>query len=348
MTCLRSNKITLCVTSCDQWIGFSFCYGLLHGKARDCIEKIYCGVTDENREWAKILRKEDRVHLFKYSEDHKQDIGKYFKEADAVVLVPVHQHLSQSGEQHVPKLWKCFLECAKDANVRCLTMLSVLNLDKAEGRGLKMVCHMEKMFKEYVESGRHEQLLLHRRRIHAMVLRMALPMDHLYFFQDSIQGESQIPLPIKDQRFAPMAMFDLATGYMCLASKYLKKQGDHHTSDILDVDKHQDWMSEGKAHVICVTGPEKVTGECIAKEAGDALGTKFEFRRISMDELEHYFKEHGQLHEEEIECMLEIFEHINKGHMDEVTKDLEKMLGHKPSTIKQFFQHNEKDFKPQE
>ncbi|KAJ1987449.1 hypothetical protein H4R33_002857 [Dimargaris cristalligena] len=345
MACLRSNKITLCVTSCDQWIGFSFCYGLLHGKARDCIEKIYCGVTDETREWAKMLRKEDRVHLFKYSEDRMQDIGKYFKEADAVVLVPVHQNLSQSGEHHVPKLWKCFLECAKEVQVRCLTMLSVLNLDKAEGQHLKMLHHMEKMFKECIEGGGHGQHRGHQ--IHGLVLRMALPMEHLYFFQDRIQGESQIPLPLKDHKFAPMAMFDLATGYLCLVGKHMKKQGDHHTSDVPTVDEHQDWMSEGKAHVICITGPEKVTGKCIAEEASSALDTKFEFKRISMDELKHCLKEHGYLREEEIACAVEIFEHINKGHMDEVTKDLEKMLGHNPTTVKQFFQHYEKDFKPQ-
>ncbi|RKP27058.1 hypothetical protein SYNPS1DRAFT_21325, partial [Syncephalis pseudoplumigaleata] len=182
MACLRSNKITLCVTSCDQWIGFSFCYGLLHGKARDCIEKVYCGVTDENHEWAKMLRKENRVHLFKYSEDHMQDISKYFKESDAVILGPVHQHLSQSGEPHVPRLWKCFLECAKEVQVRCLTMLSVLNLDKAEGQHLKMLFHMEKMFKECVEGGGHGQHRGHQ--MHGLVLRMALPMEHLYFFQD--------------------------------------------------------------------------------------------------------------------------------------------------------------------
>ncbi|RKP34084.1 hypothetical protein BJ085DRAFT_35332, partial [Dimargaris cristalligena] len=82
-------------------------------------------------------------------------------------------------------------------------------------------------------------------------------------------------------------------------------------------------------------------------EASSALDTKFEFKRISMDELKHCLKEHGYLREEEIACAVEIFEHINKGHMDEVTKDLEKMLGHNPTTVKQFFQHYEKDFKPQ-
>ncbi|KAJ1991241.1 hypothetical protein H4R33_001442 [Dimargaris cristalligena] len=281
MACLRSNIITLC-----------------HGKARDCIEKIYCGVTDKHREWAKMLRKEDRVHLFTYFKGHMDDMGKYFKEADAMVLVPVYQHFSQSSEQHVPKLWKCFLECAKEVQARCLIMLSVLNIDKAERPGLKMVCNMEKMFKECIKEGDH---------------------DPAPWSPDARPGS----LLIKDHKFVPMIMFDLATGYMLFMSKYLKRQGDHHTSDFPAVDEYQDWMSESKAHIICVTGPEKVIGKCIAEVASSALGTKFEFKCISMDELEHYLDEHSYLDEEEIECMLNIFAHINKGYMNEVTKDLE-------------------------
>ncbi|KAJ1919209.1 hypothetical protein IWQ60_007301 [Tieghemiomyces parasiticus] len=112
--------------------------------------------------------------------------------------------------------------------------------------------------------------------------------------------------------------------------------------------KHSfDELHQSHKHgIMCFTGPELIRGPELAEEASEALGTKIRYQHVSEDELCKYLKQTGELSKEEIEGFVEIMCNIEKGHLEEQTKDLEKLVGKKPMRLRDFFEHHEDEFKP--
>ncbi|KAJ1913530.1 hypothetical protein IWQ60_009174, partial [Tieghemiomyces parasiticus] len=81
-------------------------------------------------------------------------------------------------------------------------------------------------------------------------------------------------------------------------------------------------------------------------EASEALGTEIRFKHVSEDELCQYLKQTGELTKMEIEGFVEMMCNIERGHLEEQTKDLEKLVGKKPMRLRDFFEHHEDEFKP--
>ncbi|KAJ2010554.1 hypothetical protein IWW57_006904 [Coemansia sp. S610] len=62
--------------------------------------------------------------------------------------------------------------------------------------------------------------------------------------------------------------------------------------------------------------------------------------------MEHYLHRQGEICENEICFIGDLFEAVSKSLLCEQTDDLKRLLSHEPTTVKKFLEKNSKDFKP--
>ncbi|KAJ1909542.1 hypothetical protein IWQ60_011111 [Tieghemiomyces parasiticus] len=152
-------------------------------------------------------------------------------------------------------------------------------------------------------------------------------------FCKSIQQECKLHLPIKQGKLAPVSMHDVVHGWMKLMEMYQK----HSFDELPQSHKHS---------IMCYTGPKLICGPKLAGEVSAVLSTKLCFQHVSEDELCRHLKQPGELSREEIEGFVKVMYNIREGHLEEQTKDLEKLVGNKPMHLHNFLEHHKDKPKP--
>ncbi|KAJ1917916.1 hypothetical protein IWQ60_007646 [Tieghemiomyces parasiticus] len=237
------TKITLCVTGCDDWLGYAFVAGLNNGAGRQHVRRIYAGVIDENRQYTQWLKNEPNVEVFSYDENRTDKLDHYCKEADAVVIVPTPIHHEQylgdgdgnqdSRHKDVPPSVRAVLESMRQNHVHCASLVSYVNVDQAKGPHLAQIAATERAFVKcmkstrkftvgdigFAEGGRYVGC--------GQIIRASLPMEHLYLFQDVIRDDQAITLPVTDQEFVPVTMMDVTEGLVNLIYRNLHPPSHH-------------------------------------------------------------------------------------------------------------------------
>lgn len=99
--------------------------------------------------------------------------------------------------------------------------------------------------------------------------------------------------------------------------------------------------------VYCLTGSEVVDGEELVRRASEAVGARLKFKDIPQNEAERILRESQQLEQNEIKLLIEMYTMIKDNQWDEATKDYERIVGEKPTELRNFFEDHAREFKPQ-
>src|SRR5690242_9481363 len=97
----------------------------------------------------------------------------------------------------------------------------------------------------------------------------------------------------------------------------------------------------------CTLGRNNMDGQKIAEEASQRLDMRIQVEEVSLDRIKEILRRNmKKSHEAVIELIVEIFELISEGKMDKQTDDLKKLLGTDPMSVADFFEKNQREFKP--
>ena len=88
-----------------------------------------------------------------------------------------------------------------------------------------------------------------------------------------------------------------------------------------------------------VTGPEVISSYDMARELSEQVGREIKFVNLDPEQLREAYKSYG-MSDWLIKALLELDEITKKGYLASGTDDVEKVLGRKPITFKQFVADN--------
>lgn len=152
--------------------------------------------------------------------------------------------------------------------------------------------------------------------------------EALFWFAEDIKQERRLPLPIKDEKFAPLNLHDLT-----FVVSHLLSEGAA--------------MMRGQARnqVYQLTGSELMTGRVLAERMSRVLNAQVQFEAVDPKKTEEWLRR--RLHNEEIlREIMDTFELIARGKLGFVSQDEKKTTGREPVTVDQWLKDNANRFKP--
>ncbi|KAJ1970710.1 hypothetical protein H4R34_005977, partial [Dimargaris verticillata] len=192
------KKISLLVTSVDEWYGYWMCRSILQSPLRRQLGNVYGGAMDEHRPYVAHI-KQLGGNTFGYNPCDLKTLVKHAKKSDAVLLIPVHVE-DENGDRFEARpqnlvYWEALLSAILACQVQSVHMASIIQAHHGQGRLMKELVCMESMFKSMmrVDPGHH-----------AAIHRASLSMDHLLMLQRRVQLDRTLPLPIGQGRFTPV------------------------------------------------------------------------------------------------------------------------------------------------
>ncbi|KAJ2407871.1 hypothetical protein GGI10_004930 [Coemansia sp. RSA 2530] len=301
-----SSRKSILVTGCDTYPGYMIARELLKHSGK-CFKEVHAGYFKEDK--LVELLKHEGAHCVKLSISDEKTICDAYGKADVVVVVP------PVSDTHWGKGDCCvYLHAAVKANVKGLVLCSKINASKM--RDMKMLAPFYAM--EEALSQVKDQIKC------VSMVRCSLDIDLLWLFRHEIAKEHTLCLPVdRDAKFAPLVMEDGARGLYNMLTH-----------------------AQFPAGIYELTGPEKLTFVDVAHKASSAVGKKIEYEHISRKDMEHYLHRQGEICENEICFIGDLFEAVSKSLLCEQTDDLKRLLSHEPTTVKKFLEKNSKDFKP--
>ena len=246
--------------------------------------------------------KEDRLSGLKLHQHpvDADDIGSVveaMRGCDAVFIVP-----SASADKVHHGM--CYIRAAKRANVKFVLLLSMIG---AEARHYLFAEQFRDLEEGLTSHGFDQKSWC--------ILRSHFYTQNLLLYREQIVNDGVLPLPIgKEARFAPVDVEDVA--------KVAK--------DIfLDEDRHR-----GKVYTI--TGPRALSGPEMATACSHALGKSVRWEDISREEAKKILQA-AKIPATEIQGLLEFYEIVSKGELQQVTQDFETITGDVPTDLTDFF-----------
>ncbi|KAJ1897273.1 hypothetical protein GGI09_004616 [Coemansia sp. S100] len=301
-----SSRKSILVTACDTYPGYMIAREILKHGSKG-FKEVHAGYSKENK--LVHLLKHQGAHCVQLSIDDEKAICDAYGKADVVVVVPpVSDKGWGKGDCCV------YLHAAVKAEVKGLVLCSKVNADKM--REMKMLAPLYAM-----EEALHK--IKDKIKCVSMV-RCSFDIDLLWLFRDQVAKKHKLCLSVdKDAKFAPLVAEDCAHGlYNMLTNEKFP------------------------AGIYELTGPEKLSFVDVAHKVSSAVDKKIEYEHVSRKDVEHYLHHQGEICENEICFIGDLFEAVSKKMLCEQTDDLARLLDHEPMTVKQFFSKNAKDFNP--
>ncbi|KAJ2830587.1 hypothetical protein FBU31_002457 [Coemansia sp. 'formosensis'] len=271
-------------------------------------KEVHVGYFKENK--LIHLLKREGAHCVHMSIGEEKTICDAYSKVDVVIVVP------PVSDAHWGKGDDCcvYLHAAVKAGVKGLVLCSKMNADKMQGLKMLAPLHvMEETLRKIKDKFRCVSL------VHCSV-----DIDHLWLFRDQVAKEHKLCLPVdKDAKFAPFVAQDAAHGLY----------------NMLTDEKFPPGIYE-------LTGPEKLTFVDVVHKVSGAVDKNIEYEHISRKDMERYLHRQGEVCENEICFIGDIFEAVSMKMLCDQTDDLEKLLDHEPTTVKKFLEKNSKDFMP--
>ncbi|KAJ2861798.1 hypothetical protein GGH94_004671 [Coemansia aciculifera] len=301
-----SSRKSILVTACDTYPGYMIAREILKHGSKD-FKHVHAGYFKENK--LVHLLKHQGAQCVQLSIDDEKTICDAYGKADVVVVVP------PVSDKHWGKEDCCvYLHAAVKAEVKGLVLCSKINADKM--REMKMLAPLYAM---------EEALHKIKDKIKCVsMLRCSLDIDLMWVFRQQVAKQHKLCLSVdKDAKFAPLVMEDGARGLY----------------NMLTDEKFPAGIYE-------LTGPEKLTFVDVAHKISSAVDKKIEYEHVSRKDMERYLHHQGEICENEICFIGDIFEAVSKKMLCEQTDDLKRLLDHEPMTVKKFLEKNSRDFKP--
>lgn len=148
--------------------------------------------------------------------------------------------------------------------------------------------------------------------------------ESLYWFVEEIKQNRRLPLPIKDEKFAPLNLHDLS-----FVVKHLLVEGALHQA--------------ARGQVYRLTGSELVTGRNLAERLSKLLGHEIKYEAVDRKHTEEWLRNRLQ-NEMMLQEVLDVFELITRGKLNFVSDDEKKTTGRQPVTIDHWLQQNKSRF----
>jgi len=276
-------------------------------KYRDHFSRVYCAATDKSSEFMRVLS-EMGGELVEYDLKDESGLKRCFEKVDYVhVIPPLHQERA--------KLAVNLLRACGKAGVEWVCLCSVLNCDQSKGRRLRELHEVEQEAK--------------RAGIKNLcICREGFMLETLFAFSEEMQ-RGKFPFPGQHGRFAPVSMDDTSHGILRAMMKKLDSQ------------------ESGKVHTVELTGRQMVDGRTIAEKASERLNMRIQLEETSMDRIKEILRRNmKKSHDSVIEMIVEMLEMICEGKLEKKTDDLQKLLGSEPMSVDEFFEKNQREFKP--
>ncbi|KAJ1982521.1 hypothetical protein H4R35_000244 [Dimargaris xerosporica] len=357
-----TRKISLLVTSVDEWYGYWMCRSILQSPMRHQLGSVYGGAMDESRPYVTHI-KELGGTTFGYDPCDLKTLAKYARKSDAALLIPVHvgDEKGDSMEARPQNLvyWEALLSAIVDCQVPSVHMASILQAQHGQGRLMKELVCMETMFQAMMRVDPAHQAAIHR---------ASLSFDHLLMLQRRVQLDRTLPLPIGQGRFTPVVMVEVADAIITVIQRYhqtagtsLRKSnktdakvpassselcGTTSLSKLPVVGTISPATSKGRVVLHEWTGGEHLDGHQLALALSQAVGSHIPFQPVALSEFEDLLHQAGELNSEEIECFIEVYRMIEQSQMDKVSSDLQHMLGRAPLTARKYFATHRDQFRP--
>lgn len=265
------------------------------------------------------------VEIRQYDPNQSEDrLRQIFHEAHAWVMIPVvsedvagpSRKLLQAAEKQQDQLKKVLL-------------WSLLATGISEGhRGNGKYTKIFQQFHQVEEAFNNTKFQ------HQCILRIGFVSQQFLMLSKVLQDRGMFPLTSKSAKLAPVDLRDISKATVRVMTEHLGKPQDLHKQ------------------ILTLTGPQAYNGPSLTQILNQAVGTQVQFQEVNLDELRdilNKYVEGGDKSERErfgrdlVLAWMELF-HENK--IDITTQDLEKVLGRKPSEIREFFQDNADSFRP--
>jgi len=325
------KKLKLFICSGDHYTGHHLARFLV-SQHQQRFERITVGATDESR--VEDLKRQG-IHVVIYNLDDRRELEKHLKGHDLVFLLPPHRTEKKEAGMNL-------LDACKHAGIRCVLLWSVMEAEKCKGV-CKEFAELEKRFKE---SGIE----------HRCNMRVGMYMQTFLAYSRHVQKNGELPLPIGEEgKFAPISMRDVSRFAACMLSgkKHHDVGGGRHPANDEWYEAHEDpagpyaFPEEYRGKTYCLTGPRSVNGQELVQLASKAIGAKLRFKPVDRKESQRMLMEEGMYEEKEVELLLDMFDLVKRGELDNVTDDIEKVTGKKPMDAEEFFRDHARDFKPE-
>jgi len=235
--------------------------------------------------------------------------------ADWVVVKP-----DMRGEREDMKRRLQFLfDCAAQAKVGGVIMISSVGVE-AKYPNMELCAEMEKYFFNKCSG------------MNCIVLRAPMSYRALLFFSSMVQQNNQLCLPITpNNRFCPVNLCDLGDAILCC------------------------FHGKAKERVYTLTGPTALSGTDLANELSTAIGTKIEFKEMSIPDFEKMMKDapknpgyHWPTVPSHLHAMwlCEQFRLVRDDKLNCSCDDFRKLTNKDPRPISSFFKDNVQAFRP--
>ena len=213
--------------------------------------------------------------------------------------------LSPPGATH---LEAGLIDAAKNAGVKHIVKLSVIG---AEGEG-------------FIFAREHrlaEKLIIHSGVPYTFLRPNGFMQNYITNFSQSIQQQSAFYLSQGESKFSMVDVRDIAA----VAVKALTQPGHGN-----------------KAYTI--TGPEALNNTQVAEKISKVAGKKVSYVAISDDDMRNAMQQQGTP-PTIVEGLVDLMHYYIAGKAEEVSPDVERVLGRKPISFDQFAQDNAAAFK---
>jgi len=296
------------ITSVDTLTGFKIAKVFAECMHQTSGMEVCGGYTEEKSPIVQELQKMG-VKVHKMHLDDPTKLQEMFDKSHCAVIVPpIH---CENMKHYVENIVKAVEKSKVDHS----TFISVINIDSAKHGILQEVYESEQVVKKCAE------------KANICIARLGFFLEKLLMHRHEITEEKKLSLPTGKGQFAPFSLSDFVKAMMKGKSEF------------------EDFAKK-KGMKVCITGQHKMTTEQLVQAARQSLTGDLKYEDVEPGHFKKVLKErHSWLDEREIQLMLDIFQMIRQNQFDEVTNDLEEMLGEKPMDPQEFFEKNKQKFK---
>jgi len=249
--------------------------------------------------------KVDHKDVVYFDPENVQECMNCFKNASCVILVPP----ASGNKAHILEK---YLQVCKDANVEHVVLVSMIGAgEPGDNECMKEFAHMEQMVQNSGIKG-------------FCIVRLGFYAENLLLYKDQIR-EGKLPVPLPEGKLTVISLVDVGHAIMKLCEK-CSKEPSKHTSGVMEL-----------------TGCELLSGEEMAQRVSRGLGKEVKLQVITDQQACDILSTTG-IDKSEQQVLMEAYHLARKGKMSKVTNDVEKLLGHKPTTLDKFFMQHKQEF----
>ncbi|KAG0037824.1 hypothetical protein BGZ82_001772 [Podila clonocystis] len=339
------NKSKLAVVNVDNWYGCCVAVHLAEKLERECKEvELVC--MGKNIDHLDRLKRMKNVKLVQINYDDEKSLQKAMDGISCTILLP---ELREDRAKHGKNL----LNAMKKEKVRGILMVSV---EGSEAEGLRELNSFHEI-ERCIQDTHWEHSYI--------ILRKSILNQCFMLWAPAVKEQGEFPLTLeKDSGMAPLDATDLTRTIETIVTNYCRR---HHGSKGAEDTHETAPFGEHRNKIYTLTGPNKITAEGMVYELSEATGQNVKFKQVSRDELRRYFeslRNRGWPQEEEVDVkdidalgqqyapneatirlILEELDLIKRDEASFVSGDLERIIGQKGKTPRDFFKREKDAFK---